>query len=648
MSETASDQTPHSPVASSAHTPIQESVAPWEYSAFFACVRDASGQILAVNQAFARKFGRAPQAWTGRAFSSLLHADDQVNWSALVSKLDAPPHRVEHETRWLTAQGWRWMIWEETVVRPVEGAARLYRAIGRDVTKQRMSDEYTYRLTNAVGQLPVSIIITDPEGHVQYVNPKFTEITGFTLEEVLDADMPLLNDGHENEEASRSFWETLNAGRAWRGELRTRRKDGTFVWESANVSPIAGPKGGISHFLCLREDITERKRLEGQLRQAQKMESLGTLASGIAHDFNNLLAIISGYTEVCLARISASGSGDDALRRHLHEIHSATQRSVGLVQRILSFSRKAEVRLSSVSLNKLVREFGSLVMETFPRTITLDYDLDEHLPSVPADPNQLQQVVMNLCVNARDAMPKGGRLTLATTVVPGDQIARLGADPEQRYVCLRISDTGTGISAEARAHIFEPFFTTKQNSGGTGLGLSMVYGIVLNHHGVLDVESVSDMGTTFSVYLPASGEVTDPYAKAPSGKASESLPRGTESLLVVEDEMSLSRLLRNVLESCGYRVHCVADGRAAVQFMEDRKNAIDAVLLDLNVPELDGLDVYRELKRLRPLARVLVVSGHITKEVRTELAKLGQRDFFAKPYRLEEICERLRLVLNEV
>ena len=622
-------------------------VAPWEHSAFFACVRDQTGRIVAVNPAFVRKFGRTPEAWCEREFATLLHAEDRSNWAALVAKLDAEPYRVEHETRWLTAQGWRWMVWEETAVVSGDAPSGLYRAIGRDVTKQRMSDEYTYRLTNSVGQHPVSIIITDPAGHVQYVNPKFTEVSGFTLEEVLSADVPLLRDGHETDEAYRVFWETIHSGRDWRGELRTRRKDGTFVWESAHVSPVPDGDGGISHFLCLKEDITERKRLESQLRQAQKMESLGTLSSGIAHDFNNLLAIISGYTEVCLARVSNAG-GDETLRRHLHEIHSATQRSAGLVQRILSFSRKAEVRLRAVSLNKVVREFGSLVAETFPRTITIDYDLDEDLPLIPADTNQLQQIIMNLCVNARDAMPKGGLLTLATRAVAGATISKLGADPDQRYVCLRISDTGSGISDEAKSHLFEPFFTTKQNSGGTGLGLSMVYSVVLNHHGVLDVESSADAGTTFAVYLPASGESADPFVKAPSQTRSEALPHGSESLLIVEDEMSLRRLLSGVLEPCGYRVHCVADGREAVRYIEDRQNAIDAVLLDLNVPELAGLDVYRELKRLRPQVRVLVVSGHITKELRSELTKLGQRDFIAKPYRLDEICERLRIALDEV
>ncbi len=621
-------------------------VAPWENSAYFAYVRDLSGQIVAVNQAFARKFGRAANAWIGREMASLVHEEDVVAWQGLMTRLGQPPYRVEHETRWLTAQGWRWMAWEETALLNAAGQPEHIRGIGRDTTKQRMSEEYTYRLTNAVGQLPVSVVITDPAGKVQYVNPKFTAITGYTLEEVLDRDIPVLQEGHDNEEACRVFWETITAGHDWRGELRTRCKDGTFIWESAQVSPIRDSGGQTTHFLCLREDVTERKRLEGQLRQAQKMESLGTLSSGIAHDFNNLLAIISGYTEVCLARVAKIG-GDEALRRHLHEVHSATQRAVGLVQRILSFSRKAEVRMTPISLNKVLREFGALMIETFPRTVTLDFDLDENLPLIPADQNQIQQVIMNLCVNARDAMPHGGRLTLATGVVAGATLARLGADPDHLYACLRVSDTGIGMPPEVRNHIFEPFYTTKQNTGGTGLGLAMVYGIVLNHHGVIDVESMLDMGSTFSVYLPTTSETADPFPKTVPEISAETIPHGTEAVLIIEDELGLRRLLSNVLEPSGYRVHSVADGREAVQYIEDKRNSIDAVLLDLNIPELHGLDVYKELKRLRPLAKVLIVSGHISKEYRAELVKMGQHDFLTKPYRLEEICQRLRTALDQ-
>ena len=620
-------------------------VAPWENSSYLACVRDGAGQIVAVNQAFARKFGRATATWPGRELAALVHPEDLAGWQALAKDLLQPPHRIEHETRWLTAQGWRWLAWEETALIDGSGQPDLFRAVGRDVTKQRLAEEHSYKLVSAVEQSPVSIVIADLEGHVHYVNPKFTAVTGYSFEEVLEQNLPVLREGLDTAEGSNNLWETVRAGHEWRGEMRTRRKDGGILWEAVQISPIRNPSGEITHLLSLREDVTDRKRLEEQLRQSQKMESLGTLAGGIAHDFNNLLAIINGYAEVCLARTTTLGS-DETLRRHLREVHSAAQRAVGLVQRILTFSRKAEVRVAPLALNKLVRELGALLAETFPRTINLDLDLDDSLPSLAADQNQLQQVIMNLCVNARDAMGKGGRLTLSTRLVPGAELARLGGDPAQPYACLRVSDTGSGMTPQVRARIFEPFFTTKQDSGGTGLGLAVVYGIVTNHRGLLDVESAPGAGSTFSIYLPASEAAAAPAAAAAPRGLGE-LPHGTEAVLVVEDEMSLRTLLRNVLEPCGYHVNSVRDGREAVDYLENPQNQVDVVLLDLNMPELHGLEVFKEIKRLRPKTRVIVVSGNITKDMKAELTKLGQRDFIPKPYRLEEVCGRLRRVLDE-
>jgi CheY-like chemotaxis protein len=375
------------------------------------------------------------------------------------------------------------------------------------------------------------------------------------------------------------------------------------------------------------------------------MESLGTLAGGIAHDFNNMLAIINGYTEVCLAR-TMSNPPDDPLRRYLKEVHNASQRAVALIQRILTFSRKAEVRVAPLALNKLVRELGALLAETFPRTITFDFDIDEALPMLLADQNQLQQVIMNLCVNARDAMPKGGRLSLGTSLVSGADLSRLGADPNQNYVCLRVADTGVGMPTELKARIFDPFFTTKQESGGTGLGLAVVYGIISNHHGLLDVESTLGQGSSFFVYLPAStSEASQPAIQAT--RAINELPKGDEFVLIVEDEMSLRSLLSSVLEPCGYHIVLAADGKEAVRILAKQSQKVDAILLDLNMPELHGLDVFKEIKRLRPAAKVIVVSGNVTKDIKAELFRLGQREFIAKPYRIEEVCTRLRNVLDE-
>ncbi|MFA5263510.1 MAG: PAS domain S-box protein [Opitutaceae bacterium] len=640
-----SNETPH-PTALAAAVIQSHYVAPWENSNYLACVREMSGKIVAVNLAFARKFGRAAPSWAGRDIATLVHPDDLSGWRSLVTSLAQAPHRIEHETRWMTAQGWRWLSWEETAFFDEEGKPNLYRAIGRDVTKQRQAEEHAYKLTSAVEQSPVSTLIADLHGHVHYVNPKFTAVTGYSLEEIMDQNLPLLREGHESEESYSAFLDTIRAGREWRGEVRTRKKDGGTLWETIQVSPIRNPVGEITHLLCLREDVSERKRLEEQLRQSQKMESLGTLAGGIAHDFNNMLAIINGYTEVCLARTMAN-PGDDTLRRYLREVHSAAQRAVGLVQRILTFSRKTEVRIAPIALNKLVRELGALLAETFPRTITFDYDLEENIPMLLADQNQLQQVIMNLCVNARDAMAKGGgRLTLTTRIVKGSQLARLGADSSLVYVCLRVTDTGSGMTPQVRARIFEPFFTTKQEAGGTGLGLAVVYGIILNHRGLLEVESTPEQGSSFSAYLPSSGLDTAPQA-AQTPRTFGELPQGTESVLVVEDELSLRTLLCSVLEPCGYHVQMAQDGRAAVQVLENKALSVDAVLLDLNMPELHGMEVFKEIKRLRPKAKVLVVSGNVTKDVKAELMKLGQREFIAKPYRIEEVCTRLRHILDE-
>jgi len=620
----------------------EEWVAPWQNSVELAIMRGTHGRVRAVNQAFARKFGVPAKNWPGQDPANLIHPEDQKEWSSAVARLSHAPYRVAHENRWLTAQGWRWLSWEENALRDDGGQLVGFRAIGRDVTKRRLAEEHFHKLANAVEQSPLAVVITMPDGRVQYVNPRFTQVTGLTLEEIFEKEVQVLRSGFANEADYERFFATVSKGQEWRGELCSTFKHHRQVWESVQVSPIRNHADEITHLLCLREDITERKKLEDQLRQAQKMESLGTLAGGIAHDFNNMLAIISGFTEIAMAR---TREGDDLLR-FLREIHNASQRAVGLVRQILTFSRKAEVSYRPVALNRLVKDLGNLFAETFPRTIGFEFNLAEGLPMIAADQNQLQQVVMNLCVNARDAMPDGGQIVIGTSQVPGASLSRLGADPKLDYVAIRVTDTGYGIPEAVRTRIFEPFFTTKQDSGGTGLGLAVVYGVVSNHRGFIEVESVPGEGSSFIVHLPI--ESADPQTLVDEGGAATEIPQGTESVLVIEDEASLRTLLRVVLEMRGYHVRTVADGGEALELLLGDPGEIDAILLDLNLPRVSGVEVYTTIRRICPAACVLILSGNITPEVRATLEAQGQRLFVAKPYRLHELGRQLRRALDEV
>jgi two-component system, cell cycle sensor histidine kinase and response regulator CckA len=626
--------------AAATPTSFEALLGPWANSADPAYCRDSAGHLLAVNQAFARKFGRAAAEWAGTPLRAILHADDGAALTGIFAELERPPYRAVREHRCDTPQGWRWLAWEKTPLR--DGTGRIYglRAVGRDITKQRLAEEQYLKLSRAVEQSPVAMVITDAEGRVQYVNPKYTEASGRTLEDILDGNIDVLRDGHPDEASYHAMLHAVREHREWRGELMMQRPDGRSAWEAVKVSSLRGPGGDATNLLCLREDITERKRLEQELRQSQKMESLGTLAGGIAHDFNNLLAIINGYAEFCLNHNTDPAQA----KKSLQEIHRAAQRASGLVRQILTFSRKNEVRYAPFDLNQQVKELVALLAETFPRTVAFDVRMAEKLPPLLADQNQIQQILLNLCVNARDAMPAGGTITVRTLMRPGVELAgTTGVDAGKMYACLEVADTGTGMTPEVRARLFEPFFTTKPGTQGTGLGLAVVYGIVTSHKGFIDVQSTLGAGSTFIVGLPFADEAVVVPALVSGGE----FPGGTETILVVDDEVSLRRLLETAFTAKGYRVITAANGLEAIDYLSRTDRPLDAVLLDLNMPGANGVDVFKVVRLARPGTKVIILSGQLHGAARAELQAIGQTDFLQKPYALDEVGRRLRTLLDK-
>ena len=624
------------PAGASANPPPEALLGAWTGSAAFVYCRDLAGRFLAANEAFARKFGRPTDQLAGKPAAALVHQDDVKSFARADDAAQRAPHATTHEQRWLTPQGWRWIDWEESAVFNVEGRIIGVRAVGHDITRRRLAEEQFHKLSSAVEQSPIAIAITDAEGNVQYVNAKFTATTGLTLEIILDRELDVLREGHATEESYQEFRARVRAGHEWRGEISRQSPEGRHVWESVQVCCLRNAAGGISNLLLLREDITERKVLEGQLRQVQKMEGIGTLAGGIAHDFNNILAVINGYAELCVLNANEPA----IIQKSVREIKRAAERATGLVRQILTFSRKAEVRVAPLDLNQHLRDLVKLLAETFPRNITFTFALDDNLPPLLADQNQLQQIVLNLCVNARDAMPGGGTITLTTQRLEGEAVP---ANMRSRHACacLKVSDTGTGMPPEVRERIFEPFFTTKGVHKGTGLGLAVVYGIVASHEGCIDVESAVGQGSTFRVCLPFS----DAAVQAPIVIKPSEFPGGSESILIVDDEAALRLLLETTFTRKGYTVATARDGLEAIDVLGRMDKRFDIVLLDLNMPGATGIEVMKVLKATHPESKVVVLTGHLTPEVRAEFEALGQKHFVRKPYTLDELGRQIRTLL---
>ena len=477
-------------------------------------------------------------------------------------------------------------------------------------------------------------------GAILACNPAFARIFGFqSVGEAMKSNTKLL---YPNPKAHASFLKLLRERKKLEyHEEDLQRVDGKPVHVVENVIGTFNPQGELTGVRTYIFDDTERKRLEDQLRQAQKMENLGSLAGGIAHDFNNILAIMSVNASMLKKIDAPEEKGFERVEAIQHAIH----RGVGLVGQLLTFARKTDVLFEPVNLNTALKEIVKMLSATFPKTYTFSLNVDKSIPIISADSNQLQQVLMNLCVNARDAMPDGGTLTFSTEVVEGAVLRkRFSEAREQQYVCVSVSDTGTGMDEATRNRIFEPFFTIKGEGKGTGLGLAVVYGVLRSHHGFIDVESEISLGTTFRLYFFVPPK--DVQSSSTSQPVEEKVSRGTETILLIEDEEFLLRSISDLLNENGYTVLTARDGREAVEVFAHNREEIELVLSDMGLPKQSGWEAFLEIRKINPDIRIIFASGNLDPNMKAELLKKGATHFIQKPYAPDEILKSIREVAD--
>jgi two-component system cell cycle sensor histidine kinase/response regulator CckA len=500
-----------------------------------------------------------------------------------------------------------------------------------DITDQKLSEENNHKLLRAIEEMDEVMFTTDATGVITYVNPAFERIYGFTRDEAIGKTPRIIRSEETPAAVYEHFWRELFEGRTVRTEFANRTKQGQLVRIIATVSPIHGDDGRLTGFTAVQRDVTAERKAEEQQRQiehqmatAAKMQALGTLAGGIAHDFNNILSIV--LTHATVAELS-KGNAKRTLAA-IDTIKRAVNRGAGLSRQILTFARNTEVRFETLDVNRSVREIGSMMREMFPRNIQIELDLDPDVPAIRADADQFHQVLLNLALNARDAMSDGGTLRLTTGVAQG----------HQAYIA--VTDTGHGMTPDVASRIFEPFFTTKEIGKGTGLGLAVVYGIMKAHNARIDVVSEPGRGASFRLYFPA---VTATTAEE-GPRESQDMENGDESLLLIEDELEIAEALSFGLIECGYRVTTANNAEEAAEKLTTLP--YDVIITDLGIPGLSSRELVKLIRSTAPDVPVIPITGYVDFELHNDILAEGTQPILEKPFTIDQLLRRIRQTVS--
>ncbi len=585
------------------------------------------------------KFGASYQS-----FLEHIHPEDRdkVDKAYADSIINKKPYSITHR---LLLEGGRVKYVQERCRTEYNEAGKPIRSIGtvQDITEQKYAEETRIRLETAIAQTADSILITDPDGNIQYVNPSFERITGYSCEEVTGRNPRILNSARHDNAFYRDMWATITSGRAWKGHLINKKKNGELFDEEATISPVFDNSGKIINYVAVKRDVTEVLNIEKKLQQSQKMEAIGTLAGGIAHDFNNLLTIILGYTNLVKEEVAP----ESYISSTLDAVIQAGTRAVEMVQQILTFSRQTEDERGPIEIHLVVKEALKLLGSSLPATIAIKQEIDPECGFVESDAAKINQIVMNLSTNAYHAMLKtGGVLTVVLRPIQvdfNDKIMNELMDFHPgAYIELVVKDTGSGMDKPIIDKIFEPYFSTKEQGKGTGLGLAVVHGIVKSHGGHISVSSEPGVGTEFHVYLPRMTEKALLDAEEVTPVDFEVPREGNERILVVDDENMLATLEKMLLESLGYIVDAFFDSNEALQAFQKRPEYFDLIVTDMTMPGMTGEQLSAEIHKIRPDIPVILCTGFSELIDQEKAKQIGIKKFLTKPVGKEELAKAIR------
>ncbi|HUH66926.1 MAG TPA: PAS domain S-box protein [Syntrophales bacterium] len=605
---------------------------------------DAQGDFVYVNDRWSEITGMPMERALGKKWADAIHPedkDDVVNeWYASVRKkipfnMEYQFHRSEGNSTWVLGQA----------TAEINGDGKVSGYVGTitDISERKRAEEERMHLATAIEQTAEGLIVENNDGIIRYVNPAVERMSGYSKSELIGRNSSILNSDKHDIAFYKNIRDTLGRGEVWGGHLVNRKKDGTFYETEVTSSPVLDSASNIINYVSIHRDITREMRLERELRQAHKMEAIGTLAGGIAHDFNNILMAIIGYTEMALYKMPEQTT---PVRRDLEQVLKAGYRARDLVNQILTFSHQSDQERKVIDIVPTVKEGLKLLRSSLPSTIEIRQDIaiTPEKGIILADPTQIHQVLMNLCTNAAHAMrDRGGILSVSLSSVGANAylVSRYPDLKSGPYVRLTVGDTGQGIDPAILERIFDPYFTTKGPGEGTGMGLAVVQGIVKRHGGMITVQSELGKGTSFHVLFPRIEQEIAPEA------AAEVLPTGNERILFVDDEEPLVNLGKDMLESLGYSVTTETNSLKALAVFKARPDAFDLVVTDVTMPGMTGIQLAREMMTIRPDIPIILCTGFSELINEKKAKEMGIREFVMKPFVVGKHAKTIRKVLDE-